>query len=298
MLPAPLPFRVVDVFARHSFGGNPLAVFLDAPALDTSVMSAIARQLNLSETVFVRPPSDPTHLASFRIFTPTTELPIAGHPTIGATAVALAHGAGTWPEAVTVELQVGSIEMRIEQHGESPHLVWMAQGAASESSVAVERPDLVYRAVGLEIDDRPDDLDLAVLSVGVPILIVPVKDEATLDRASAFGLAAYFAAHPPARIVYLMSAASDRADFSARMFGGVAVGIEEDPATGVAAGPLAAYLHRAGRLDRDHEAVVNQGHAMGRSSYLHIRTDGTLVFVGGQVMDVARGELALDPRAM
>ena len=298
-MPAPLPFRVVDVFARHSFGGNPLAVFLDAPALETSVMGAIARQLNLSETVFVRPPSDPTHLASFRIFTPTTELPIAGHPTIGATAVALAQDArNEWPEAVTVELQVGAIEMRIEQRGQSPHLVWMAQGAASESSVVVERPDLVYRAVGLEIDDRPDDLDLAVLSVGVPILIVPVKDEATLDRASASGLAAYFAAHPPARIVYLVSAASERADFSARMFGGVAVGIEEDPATGVAAGPLAAYLHRAGRLDRDHEAVVNQGHAMGRSSYLHIRTDGSFVFVGGQVMDVARGELALDSRAM
>ena len=298
-MPAPLPFRVVDVFARHSFGGNPLAVFLDAPDLESSVMGAIARQLSLSETVFVRPPSDPAHLASFRIFTPTTELPIAGHPTIGATAVALAQATHRrWPETVTVELQVGAIEMRIEQRGESPHMVWMAQGAASESTGAVERPDLVYRAVGLEIDDQPDDLDLAVFSVGVPILIVPVRDEATLDRASAWGLAAYFAAHPPARIVYLVSATSERADFSARMFGGVAVGIEEDPATGVAAGPLAAYLHRAGRLDREREAVVNQGHAMRRSSYLHIRTDGTSVFVGGQVMDVARGELALDPHAL
>ena len=298
-MPAPLQFRVVDVFARHSFGGNPLAVFLDAPALETSVMGAIARQLNLSETVFVRPPSDPSHLASFRIFTPTTELPIAGHPTIGATAVALSQASnGPWPTAVTVELRARAIEMQIEQHDESRHLVWMAQGAPSESTAPVERPDLLYRAMGLDIDDRPDDLDVAVFSVGVPILIVPVRDEGTLDRASSFGLATYFSAHPPARIVYLTSPTSERADFSARMFGGVAVGIEEDPGTGVAAGPLAAYLHRAGRLDRDQKAVVNQGRAMGRSSYLHVRTDGTHVFVGGQVMDVARGELVLDPLAM
>jgi trans-2,3-dihydro-3-hydroxyanthranilate isomerase len=298
-MPARLRFRVVDVFSRHAFGGNPLAVFLDAPALDSAVMAAIARQLNLSETVFVRPPSDPSHLASFRIFTPTTELPIAGHPTIGATAVTLSQQSATaWPSAVTVELPVGAIEMRIEQRDDATHLVWMAQGVPTESTAPVERPDLVYRAVGLHVDDRPDHLDVAVLSVGVPILIVPVADEATLDRASPFGLTSYFAAHPPARVVYLVSTTSTRGDFSSRMFGAVAVGIEEDPATGVAAGPLAAYLHRAGLLARDHEAVVNQGHAMGRSSHLHIRTDGRHAFVGGQVMDVGDGELDLEPCAM
>ena len=98
--------------------------------------------------------------------------------------------------------------------------------------------------------------------------------------------------------MYLVAGSSVRADFSTRMFGGVAVGIEEDPATGAAAGPLAAYLHKAGRLASNQEAVVNQGHAMGRSSYLHVRTDGNGVFVGGQVMDVAHGELSLDPQAM
>jgi PhzF family phenazine biosynthesis protein len=153
-------------------------------------------------------------------------------------------------------------------------------------------------ALGLALDDRPDNLDVAVLSVGVPILVVPVRDEATLDRARPFGLAAYFASNPPARIVYVVAESSRRADFSTRMFGGVAVGIEEDPATGVAAGPLAAYLHKAGRLGLDEEAVVNQGYAMGRSSYLHVRTDGRRVFVGGQVMDVAHGELVLEPQAM
>jgi trans-2,3-dihydro-3-hydroxyanthranilate isomerase len=294
-----LRFRVVDVFSRHAFGGNPLAVFLDAPPLETSVMAAIARQLNLSETVFVRPPSVPSHLASYRIFTPSTELPIAGHPTIGATAVTLSQRSeSAWPASVTVELAVGPIEMQIEQRVDAPHLVWMGQGEPVESTAAIERPDLVYRAVGLEIDDRPDVLDIAVISVGVPILIVPVRDEATLDRATPFGLSAYFASYPPARIVYLVSESSSRADFSARMFGGVAVGIEEDPATGVAAGPLAAYLHKAGRLAPTAEAVVNQGYTMGRSSYLHVRTDGSRVFVGGQVMDVAHGELVLEPRAM
>jgi trans-2,3-dihydro-3-hydroxyanthranilate isomerase len=298
-MPERLRFRVVDVFSRHAFGGNPLAVVLDAPPLDKAVMAAIARQFNLSETVFVRPPTDPSHLASLRIFTPATEMPIAGHPTIGATAVALAHRAeAPWPESVTVELAVGPIEMHIERRDDSRHLVWMAQGEPTESRGAIERPDLVYRALGLDPGERPEALDITVISVGVPVLVVPVRDEATLDRASPSGLAAYFVQHPPARIVYLVADSSDRADFSTRMFGGVAVGIEEDPATGAAAGPLAAYLHKAGRLAPNQEAVVNQGYAMGRSSYLHVRTDGTRVFVGGQVMDVAHGEFVLDPQAM
>jgi PhzF family phenazine biosynthesis protein len=188
--------------------------------------------------------------------------------------------------------------MHIEQRAGAPHLVWMTQGEPVESSVVVDRPDLLYRALGLDHDDRPEALEVAVLSVGVPILIVPVRDEATLDRATAFGLTGYFAAHPPARIVYLVAESSTRADFSTRMFGAVAVGIEEDPATGVAAGPLAAYLRRADLLAPDREVVLNQGHAMGRSSYLHVRMDGTRVHVGGQVMDVARGELVLEPKAM
>src|SRR5436190_17053049 len=101
----PFDYRVVDVFSRHAFGGNPLAVFADVPALDRPVLQSIARQMNLSETVFVRPATDPSHLAAYRIFTPTTELPIAGHPTIGATAVILAQRFGSsWPTCAIVEL--------------------------------------------------------------------------------------------------------------------------------------------------------------------------------------------------
>ncbi|MEO8694673.1 MAG: PhzF family phenazine biosynthesis protein [Acidimicrobiales bacterium] len=294
-----LRYRVVDVFARHAFGGNPLAVFTDAPALDAHVMLSIARQMNLSETVFVRPAVDASRLAALRIFTPTTELPIAGHPTIGASAVVLAERYGaSWPSSAVVELLVGPVQIDIEQNGGAEHFVWMNQGVPVESTAPVADPKALYRAIGLDPSDGSTELDLGVFSVGVPTLIVPLRDEAALDRASPAGLAAYFAAQPPARIVYLVSEASSRADISARMFGALAVGIEEDPATGVSAGPLAAYLHRAGRIAGNQEVVVNQGHAMGRSSYLHIRTDGSNVFVGGQVMDVARGELTLDPRPL
>ena len=294
-----LGYRVVDVFSRHAFGGNPLAVFADAPALDRPVMQAIARQMNLSETVFVRPAADPSRLAAYRIFTPTTELPIAGHPTIGATAVVLGQRFGTaWPSSAVVEIPVGPVQMYIEQRSGAEHLVWMNQGLPVESTAPAPDPRKLYRALGLEPDDRGPELEVAVFSVGVPILIVPVRDEEVLDRATPTGLSSYFASFPPVRIVYLVSGTSTRAEISARMFGGPAVGIVEDPATGVAAGPLAAYLHGARRLDLDREAIVNQGYAMGRSSYLHIRTDGSHVFVGGQVMDVASGELTFDPRPL
>jgi trans-2,3-dihydro-3-hydroxyanthranilate isomerase len=292
-----LRYRVVDVFSRHAFGGNPLAVFVNAPVLETSVMLAIARQMNLSETVFVYPAFDPARLAAFRIFTPTTELPIAGHPTIGATAIVLQERFGTtWPLSVEIELPVGPIQIDVEERSSTQHLVWMNQGVPVESTAPPSNLRALYRAVGLEAEDAPADLQVAVVSVGVPILIVPVRDEAVLDRATPMGLASYFASNPPVRIVYLVSGQSSRADVSARMFGALAVGIEEDPATGVAAGPLAGYLYRARRLARDREMVINQGHAIGRSSYLHIRTDGSHVFVGGQVMEVASGELNIDAR--
>jgi len=292
-----LRFRVVDVFSRHAFGGNPLAVFADPPELETRVMQAIARQMNLSETVFVYPAFDPARLASLRIFTPTTELPIAGHPTIGAAALVLGDRFGTvWPASAVVELRVGPIELEIEERDAAAHLVWMNQGVPVESTAPPTNPKALYRALGLEPEDAPSDLAVAVLSAGVPILIVPVRDDALLDRATPAGLASYFAAHPPVRIVYVVSAQSSRADISARMFGALAVGIEEDPATGIAAGPLASYLYRARRLERDRELVVNQGYAMRRSSFLHIRTDGSHAFVGGQVMHVASGEFNTDSR--
>ena len=297
---AVLQYKVVDVFSRHAFGGNPLAVFNHAPALETRTMQAIARQMNLSETVFVRPSADESCLAAYRIFTPATELPTAGHPTIGATAVVLAERfAADWPPTAVVELPVGPIAMHVEQRpGADDHLVWMNQKVPMELAAPVASPKRLLPALGLDLDDVAPDLEPAVLSVGLPILIVPVRDEATLERATPLGLASFFAANPPVRVVYLVSEASSRADISARMFGGPAVGIEEDPATGSAAGPLAAYLHRAGRLAAHREIVINQGHALGRSSFLHIRTDGSNVFVGGQVTEVANGELTLDPRPM
>lgn len=294
-----LRYRVVDVFSRRAFGGNPLAVFTDAPALDTRMMLSIAREMNLSETVFVRPAAEASRLAAFRIFTPSTELPIAGHPTIGASAVVLAERFGaSWPSSAVVELRVGPVEIEIEQKAGAEHFVWMNQGVPVESTSLSPDPKALYRALGLDPSEGSTDLDIAVFSVGVPILIVPLHDEAALERATPAGLPAYFAAHPPARIVYLVSEVSSRADIAARMFGALAVGVEEDPATGVAAGPLAAYLHRSRRIASNQEVVINQGYTMGRDSYLHIRTDGSNVFVGGQVMDVASGDLSVDARPM
>jgi trans-2,3-dihydro-3-hydroxyanthranilate isomerase len=284
-------FLTADVFTTQPFGGNPLAVFPDARGLSDGEMQLLARELNLSESVFVFPPTDPKHVCRLRIFTPAMELPFAGHPTVG-TALLLA-----WEGAIPLEQGAGEVVLE-EAVGPVPVAIAARDGRAGTAT-------LTSRAV--ELRDAPE-VDLAALaglqaselgipglpaqaaSCGVRFLIVPVRDLEALGRVRMDRdrwereIAGSWAPH-----VYFVAPATD-ADFRARMFA-PAMGIEEDPATGAAAAAFAGYLRAHGGAGR---WVIEQGVEMGRPSRLFVEADADGgIRVGGTAVPMMRGELLL-----
>src|SRR6266700_322068 len=149
MPPRSYRFVQVDVFTDRVFGGNPLAVFLDGRGLDDAVMQQIAREMNLSESVFLFPPSSPDCVAALRIFTPARELPFAGHPTVGTAWVLAAHGMAP-PDAArfVLEEKIGPVPVELEGSLSRPAFVWMEHGPATFGP-ALENRDAVARALGL-----------------------------------------------------------------------------------------------------------------------------------------------------
>ncbi|MGB1585567.1 MAG: PhzF family phenazine biosynthesis protein [Thermoplasmatota archaeon] len=256
-----MEYRVVDVFAAKPLEGNPLTVVLDAEGLSSDMMQAIARETNHSETTFVTGQRDGA--PRVRIFTPQTELPFAGHPTLGT-----AHVTG----AQALELAVGRIP--IQREGD---LLWMTQKPATFG------PELDLDMVAGAIGTQP--LAAQVVSTGNDMAIVRLPDS---DAVRAADLEPRAWAGPEVTGIYVFATSSDH-DIHARFFGDF-VGIHEDPATGSAAGPLAAWLHRAGELEETR--IIHQGIEMGRPSQLHLRHEGAPI-VGGHVVDVARGQFIL-----
>ena len=295
-------FVQVDVFTNRIFGGNPLAVFLDARGLNDGDMQSIANEMNLSETTFVFPPSEPNHAAKVRIFTPNAELPFAGHPTVG-TAWVLGDQrmipAGA--TSMVLELGVGPIPVRAEQT-ENGEFVWMDQGTATFGNVVEDREAVAY-ALGLEIDDLLSDAPVQQASTGSPFLYVPLKDMETVDRVSP-RLDAYreciAQAGQGVRSAFMFAPDPENNRAYARMIGVGRGMLREDPATGSANGPMGAYLVKYGLAQGDAvvEILSEQGTAMGRQSFIHLRIKSQngqpgRVQVGGQVVPVFEGELRL-----
>jgi len=285
-------FLTADVFTSRIFGGNPLAVLPDARGLSDEEMQRVAREMNLSETVFVLPPEDPAHARKLRIFTPAMELPFAGHPTVG-TALLLA-----WTGEVT--LPGGAGEMILEE-GVGPVTVSItprdgrAEVATLSSAQRVELRDPAgvdpAALLGLEPGDLADRLPVQAASCGVPFLMIPLRSTDVLSRARLdrgrwdAGLADAWAPH-----VYPFAPASGESDYRVRMFA-PQMGIQEDPATGAAAAAFGGYLTR--HLGPG-SWVLEQGIEMGRPSRLQVSadTDGT-IRVGGTAVPVATGEIVL-----
>lgn len=255
-----MEYRIVDVFAQRPLEGNPLTVVLDADLSDAQ-MQAIARETNHSETTFVTGEVDGA--PRVRIFTPQTELPFAGHPTLG-TAYVLG--------ASALELNIGRIP--IERDGD---LLWMTQKPATFGP-ELDAP-MVSQCLGVPVKAAE------VVSTGTPVAIVRVADS---DAVRAANLDARAYDGPEVAGLYVFATDSDH-DVHARFFADF-VGIHEDPATGGAVGPLAAWLHRAGELPATR--IVHQGIEMGRPSQLHIRFEDS-PRVGGKVVDVARGTFVI-----
>ena len=296
-------FVQVDVFTDRVFGGNPLAVFLDARGLDDALMQRIAREMNLSETVFLFPPSSPDYAVALRIFTPAREVPFAGHPTVGTAWVLAAHGmAPNGASRFVLEEKIGPVPVELEGSPSRPDFIWMTHGPATFDP-PLENRDAVARALGLTEADLWPGAPIQPGSTGNKFLFVPLRDRSTVDRAALdVRLLLEIMGDGPRFGVFVFSPEPDPAAgrVYARMFGPHSSGIPEDPATGSAAGPLGAYLVvnglvRKGALVR---VVSEQGTKMGRQSFLHIRLamEGeriTEIRVGGSVVPVLEGELRL-----
>jgi trans-2,3-dihydro-3-hydroxyanthranilate isomerase len=298
-------FLTADVFTDRIHGGNPLAVFPDAKGLDTERMQATAKELNLSETVFVFPPDVPAHTRKLRIFTPGAELPFAGHPTVG-TAYVLA-ALGEIPlvgreTRIVFEEGVGPVPVVVRAEEGRP--VFAQLSAAKMPEVGPPPPDAatLARVLSLEARDLVEArLASRAVSCGVPFLFVPVRDRDALGRveidpgAWKAHLSGYWAPH-----VFALTDDPELAgsDVRARMFA-PAMGITEDPATGAAATALAGFLGEDdGVEDGTLRWVVEQGFEMGRPSILQVEADkkaGKIVAirVGGASVLVSEGEMEI-----
>lgn len=284
----PLDYHVVDVFAERRLAGNPLTVVLDAGGLDASEMQALAREANHSETTFVRARQAKDGAWPVRIFTPALELPFAGHPTLGTAAVLRAVHGPTAP--LDLDLKVGRIPVRAEGQ-----VLWMRQPAPAFGGT-VDRAAMAG-VLGLAAADLDPRLPVEAVSCGVPFHIVPL---ASLDaaRRAQLDLPRYLrtlgAGDAKAVLVFAPGAEDRAARFHVRCFTG-AFGIPEDPATGGANGPLAAYLAKHKVLGGPSvDTAVEQGVEVGRPSRLYLRAKPTAgggleVHVGGRVVPVARG---------
>jgi trans-2,3-dihydro-3-hydroxyanthranilate isomerase len=300
----PFNYHVLDVFTDERFGGNPLAVVLDADGLDTQRMQAIAREFNLSETAFVLEPQNPAHTARVRIFTPATEIPFAGHPTVG-TGALLAELRALAPAQpsdalIVLEEEVGIVRVGVRlrpgvpTHAEldAPKLPADAGTLAPADRLAAAL-GLIPAEIGFE-NHRPTKY-----TAGLTFAFVPV---ASLD---AIAKARVAAAHWDAALtgqgltgafLYCRQTVHTASSFHARMFA-PDFGVAEDPATGSAAAAFAGVVHRFDAPpDGVHKRAIEQGYEMGRPSAISLTMEiahGKLVGVrvGGQTVRVAEGRI-------
>jgi trans-2,3-dihydro-3-hydroxyanthranilate isomerase len=274
-------YVVADVFTDAPLAGNPVAVFTDARDLDEARMQRLARELNLSETVFVLPPEQGGH-ARIRIFTPELEMQFAGHPTLG-TAFIL----GQPMQLVEIRLETGAGIVAVELEREGPKVTFGRMVQPVPRWEPFDEPEALLTALGVKRSELP----VEVYDNGAQHVYVALSSEeevaALWPTLGGLGL-------PAALGTNCFAGSGTR--WKTRMFG--LGGIPEDPATGSAAGPLAVHLARHGRIDWGDEIEISQGAEIGRASTLYARAEGSedqieRVEVGGSAVVVARGEFRL-----
>ncbi len=297
------PYYLLDVFTETPLAGNPLAVVLDAVGLDGERMQKIAREFNLSETVFVLDPKDPVNTAKLRIFTPAQELPFAGHPTVGTAALLAELRAPEYLKSrdvgVVLEETIGIVSCTVRKpprgathsHFDLPKLPEPMGPLPPTSQIAT--------ALGLDEDDIGFGVhEPIVYTAGLPTTLVPLKDLAAISKAhpdhsvfaETFGATAAY--------LYTSDTIDKENDLHARMFG-AALGIFEDPATGAAAAALAGALIAFEKPEAgDHTIRIEQGYEMGRPSLIMLGLDVTdnglkSASIGGPVVIIAQGSLDL-----
>jgi trans-2,3-dihydro-3-hydroxyanthranilate isomerase len=303
-----LEYHTLDVFTDRVFGGNPLAVFPDGRGLAPALMQSIARELNLSETVFVLPAWDPAATRRVRIFTPAQEVPFAGHPTLGTAFFLVASGilpVDVDAATVVLEEDVGLVPVDVRMEDGRPVSACLTAAVPPSEQPADLEPAQLARMVGLDPDEVGAELDglrtplePVVASAGLPFLVLPVRDVAAAERAR-LDTAVWESLLPegsPSRMVYVVAPGGrgHGVDLHVRMFA-PAAGVPEDPATGSAAAALAGYLGARGD-DGEPSWEVEQGLEMGRPSRLtlHAAVRAGRVLsarVAGAAVMVARGTM-------
>jgi len=289
-------YHVVDVFTQTLLEGNALAVFPDGRQLQDKTMQDIAREFNLSETAFVVPSTRKECAARIRIFTPNYEMLFAGHPTIGSSYVIQQTGLIPKGEpAFALEEKVGKVDVRIEA-GPDP-MIWLQTPTITKGS-SYARADC---AIALELSeaDLIPGVPCELWTAGNPNIFVAVRDKAAVDRAWVDPVK-FRALSPPAdglNCLFVFAPTPEGA--YSRMFA-PEHGIIEDPATGSATGPLAAFMMAHGLASRADGTrfVSEQGTKMGRRSFLHAFVHGENgadgIEVGGHVTPLARATMSLD----
>lgn len=296
-----LTFHTLDVFTDKRFGGNPLAVVLGADGLDTERMQTIAREFNLSETVFVLKPINPTHSARVRIFTPASELPFAGHPTVGTAALLAELRApnlgGSHDAIIVLEETIGTVRVGVRfRPGQAAFAEFDAPKLPEESGGVAAIEDIAA-AIGLIPSEIGfENHRVTAYSAGVPYTFVPVRSLEAMARARVSPGRWEQAFQKHGAYLYCRETVRASAHFHARMFWPGA-GVSEDPATGSAAAAFAGAVQRfddppAG----EHKYLIEQGYEMGRPSHiaLGLVTDGSRVItvrIGGYSVRVTDGEI-------
>jgi len=291
-----LTFYILDVFAEEKYAGNQLAVVRDAAALSDSQMQRITKEMNYSETTFILSEEQRNGGYDVRIFTPTAEVPFAGHPTLG-TAFVIQHEIMKEPaETVILNLKVGPIPVTSGSGGKENDILWMKQMDPT-FGLTIE-PGPISRVLGLDESEIDDRFIVQEVSTGLPFIIVPLKSldavkRTKVNRDECFKLIEDTQAKMI--LIFCPETYNRENDLNVRVFCDY-FGISEDPATGSGNGCLAGYLAKHRYFGNDKVDIrVEQGYEISRPSLLYLRAENKQgkidVSVGGKVVMVAKGQL-------
>ena len=262
-------FYTLDVFTNNRFEGNPLAVFTDGDGLSDDQMLAIAREMNLSETVFVQKPTNEEALARLRIFTTKEELKLAGHPVIGTWFLLAELGVVPAQDGgvhILQETGAGILPVEIRFKDGRPQRVTMTQKEAVFKSAKINKKKLAS-ALGISPKDFDAKLQPELVSTGIFNLMVPLRNRAALGKIVMNMIELRRLQRKNATMAYCFALGGNGKAFSRGM---LPWELYEDAATGSAAGSLGAYLVRNGKLAPGHTLTIFQGAEMGRPSQLEV----------------------------
>ena len=298
-------YFTADVFTNTRFGGNQLAVLPDARGLTTEQMQAIAKEFNYPESTFVLPPDDPKHTRRVRIFTPASEMPFAGHPTVGTAHVLASIGevALTGDDTrIVFEEIVGPVPVRITSRDGKPTFCQLSVAKLPEPYPPIPPREVLAPMLSLEVEDLLDGrYHPQAYTVGPSFAFIPLRSRDAVRRAKLrTDLWQAALALTPHHMVFVFAMDAEATDHHvrARMFA-PGESLPEDPATGSACAALGGYLAaRDDRQDGTLRWVVEQGYEMGRPSVLHLEVDKsagatTAVRVGGGSVMVCEGMITV-----